>query len=106
MAKATAKAQNVAKRGGENEIDLGELGERGLRQDAVEQRRQRHVEDEEIHPGQRGIGDLLELAAGKSDENQPEKRKRQIKNVDHPLARTDLFRREVRHGLGAAFAFL
>ena len=38
--------------GGEDEVDLGNLFERGLGQDAIEQGRQRHVEDEEIHPGQ------------------------------------------------------
>jgi hypothetical protein len=27
---------------------------------------------------------MLELTAGKADENQPEKRQREVKDVDHP----------------------
>jgi hypothetical protein len=93
-------------RGGEDEVDLGELFERGLRQDTVEQSRQRHIEDEEIHPGQRGIGDLLELAAGKADENQPEKRQREVENVDHAARLRPLPYCALDCTLGAAFAFL
>jgi hypothetical protein len=63
------KGPQRRQRGGEDEVDLCELFERGLGEDAVEQGRQRHVKDEKIHPGQSGIGDLLELAAGKADEN-------------------------------------
>ena len=84
MANDTVNAQKVESVVAKYEVDLGELLQRGLRQDAVEQSRQRHVKDEEIHPGQSGIGNLLELAAGKADENQPEKRQRQVENVDHP----------------------
>ena len=69
--------------GGEYEVDLGELLERGLGKNPVEQRRQGHIDDEEIHPGQRRVGNLLELAAGKTDEDEPEIRQRKIENVDH-----------------------
>ena len=86
MANDTAKAQNVASVVANTKSTWASLLQRRLRQDAVEQRRQRHIDDEEIHPGQRGIGDLLELAAGKTDEDQPEKRQRQIEDVDHPRA--------------------
>ena len=109
MANATANAQKVASVVAKMKSTRASLLQRGLRQDAVEQGRQRHVDDEEIHPGQRGIGNLLELAAGKADENQPEKRQREIEDVDHPQGPgrplRDLF--TARHRpLGAAFAFL
>ena len=45
--------------------------------------RQRHIDDEEIHPGERRVRDLLQLAAGKADEDQPEIRQREIEDVDH-----------------------
>ncbi len=68
----------------EYEIDLSKLLQRGLGEDTVEQRGESHVDDEEIHPGQRGVGNLLEFAAGKTDEDQPKIRQRKIDNVDHP----------------------
>ena len=45
--------------GGGDEIGACQLLQRRLRQDAVKQRRQRHVEDEEIHPGERTVRNLL-----------------------------------------------
>ena len=74
MANESEKAHNVASVVAKMKSHLRELFERGLGENAVEQGRQRHVEDEKVHPGQSGIGDLLELAAGKADENQAEKR--------------------------------
>jgi len=78
----TAKAQNVANVVA-NMVDLGELLERRLGKNPEEQRRQGHIDNEEIHPGQRSVGNLLELAAGKADEDEPEIRQRKIENVDH-----------------------
>ena len=102
MAKDTAKAQNVASVVAKMKSTCASCSNGVCGKNAVEQRRQRHIDDEEIHPGQRGIGNLLELAAGEADEDQPEIRQREIENVDHAAAPT-----APTFGLlGAAFALL
>ena len=52
-------------RGRLDEIDLGQLLERRLGQNAEEQRRQRDVEDEEVHPGEALVGHFLSLPQAK-----------------------------------------
>jgi hypothetical protein len=59
------------------------LLQRRLRDDAIEQRRQRHVEDEEVHPGEARLRDCLELPAAKPQEDQAEERQRQIDDLEH-----------------------
>jgi hypothetical protein len=71
MTNDTTKAQNVASVVAKMKSHPGELLQRGLRKDPIEQRRQSHVDDEKIHPGQRRVGDLLELAAGKAMKTSP-----------------------------------
>src|SRR6185312_15872679 len=66
-----------------DKVDLAELLQRGLREDAVEQRRQRHVNDEVVHPAERGVGDLLDPAAGETDEDEAEERQSEVEDVDH-----------------------
>ncbi len=73
-------------RGADDEARVGELIKGRLRDDAVEQRRQRHVDDEEIHPGEPAIGDRLEFSARQSEEDQTEERQRQIDDVEHSRA--------------------
>ncbi len=51
--------------------------------DAEQQRRQRNIEQEEIHPGEAGFRQPLGLAAGKTDEDQAEIGNRKVKNIGH-----------------------
>ena len=81
--RAIVKAQSVPKRGRHHEGHIVEFIERGFRQDPVEQARQRHVDQEEIEPGEARIRDALELSAQKPEKNQPEIGKRKIEDVDH-----------------------
>lgn len=60
-----------------------ELRKRCFRHDDEQQGRQRHVEQEEVHPSEAGFRQLLRLAAGEADENQAEIRHRKIENIDH-----------------------
>jgi heat shock protein HspQ len=60
-----------------------QLGERRFRHDDEQQRRQRDIEQEEIHPGEAGFRQAPGLAAGKADEDQAEIRHCKIENVDH-----------------------
>ena len=69
-----------------HEVDLRQLLERRLGQDAEEQGRQGHVQDEEVHPGEPGIGDLAQLAAGKADQDQAEEGKCEVEDVEHGIA--------------------
>jgi hypothetical protein len=57
--------------------------ERGLRDDPIEQSRQSHIKNEEVHPGEPGIRNRLEFSAAKPEENQAEKRQRQIDDFEH-----------------------
>ena len=70
-------------RGREDERDVVEFLERCPRHDAEEQCRQRHIEQEEVHPRQPVLRQGLGLAAGEPDENQAEIRQCEIENVDH-----------------------
>jgi len=75
--------QEGAERGRKDEAGVVELLERGLRQDAKEQRRQRQIDDEKIHPGQTAVGDAFVPSAGKSEEDQAEIGQREVEDVDH-----------------------
>jgi hypothetical protein len=51
--------------------------------DDEQQCRQRHVEQEEVHPGEASFRQALRLAAGEANENQAEIRHGEIENIDH-----------------------
>ena len=72
--------------GRRHEVDLGELLERRPGEDAEEQRRQRHVEDEDVHPREPRIGDAPPLAAGKADEDDAEEGEREVEDREHGIA--------------------
>jgi hypothetical protein len=60
-----------------------QLGKRRLRHDAKQQRRQRNVEQEEIHPAKARFRQPLCLAAGETDEDQAEIGKRKVEDIGH-----------------------
>jgi hypothetical protein len=71
------------KRGRDQKWRVVQLRERGFRHDPEQQRRERRVEQEKIHPGQAGVGQALGLAAGKADEDQAEIGYGEINDIDH-----------------------
>ena len=70
-------------RSGDHERRIVQLLERRLCKRSKEQRWQRHVEQEKIHPLQAGFRQPLILPARIADEDQPEIRKGKIQNIDH-----------------------
>src|SRR6185437_535111 len=60
-----------------------QFSKRRFRHDDEQQRRQRHVEQKEVHPGEAGFRQALRLTAGEADENQAEIRYGEIENIDH-----------------------
>jgi hypothetical protein len=83
------KGTDRAEGGGDQEWRVVEFLKRRLRGDAEQQRRQRDIEQEEVHPGQTLLRKALGLAAGVADEDQAEIRQREIENGDH--GETSLF---------------
>src|SRR4249919_3849898 len=65
---------------------IGQLFQRRLRDDPIEQRRQRNIKNEEVHPSEPGIRYRLEFLAAKPEEDQAKKRQRQIDDFEHPAA--------------------
>ena len=53
------------------------------KRDAEQERRQRDIQQEEIHPGETGFRQPFGLAAGKTDEDQAEIGQRQIEYISH-----------------------
>ena len=84
MANASEKAQKVESVVAKTKSTRASCSSGVCGQDAVEQGRQRHVDDEEVHPAQRRVRYLLDLAADEANEDQPEKRRGEIENVEHP----------------------
>jgi hypothetical protein len=60
-----------------------EFRKRRFRHDAEQERRQRCVEQEEIHPGEAGFRQSFGLAAGEADEDQAEIWQCEIEDIDH-----------------------
>jgi hypothetical protein len=77
------KGEHGAERGRDQEWRIVEFGERRSRHDPEQQRRQRHVEQEEVHPGEPGLRQRLGSPAGVADEDQAEIGYRQIDYIDH-----------------------
>jgi hypothetical protein len=60
-----------------------ELRKRRFRHDDEQQRRQRHVEQEKIHPGEAGFRQRFDLPTGVANENQAEIRDCKIDDIEH-----------------------
>src|SRR3954447_16191566 len=71
------------KRGCDQEWRVVQFGKWCLRHDAKQQRRQRNVQQEEVHPGEARFRQPSGLAAGKADENQAKIGKREVEDIDH-----------------------
>ena len=80
-----------------------ELLERRLGQDAEEQRRQRQIDDEKIHPRQAAVGNALEPPTGEAQEDQAEIGQREVEDVDHSGAFGAIPKCQRRTWRGACF---
>ena len=77
------KGGDGSKGGRDQEWRVIEFRERRLGHDAEQQRRQRYVEQEEVHPGEAGFRQPLGFTAGEANEDQAEIRQRKIEDVYH-----------------------
>jgi Cu/Zn superoxide dismutase len=58
--------------------------------------------NEEVHPAERGVRDLVDAAAGEADEDQAEERQREIDDVEHSGMNRKAAWREARVPLNGA----
>jgi hypothetical protein len=86
MANDTAKRRKGREHRTDDKSWIGQLLQRRLRNDPIEQRRQRHIKDEEVHPGESGVRNRLEFPTAKPEEDQTKKRQRQVDDFEHAAA--------------------